>query len=153
MVVIEMPPRRGREPNRQKQVARSRVLHGLVIAGTVQTRQLALRAGRRAAGPESQWLSTPDAENVATLLRARDLDVVVTDEAGFDAVLQGNSRSQAGHGEGSRYRLAVMVRTQDADRLQGMIEAGAECCLAASLPDDVLETALAEWISDVASKR
>jgi DNA-binding NarL/FixJ family response regulator len=103
------------------------------------------RAGERAAGGGSKWLGAPDAVTAARLLASSPIDIVVADSHSVRSDLQGLT----GGAGGSASWIVVLTEGDAPERIQQMLDAGADCCLPKRLPQPILEGELRRLVIEI----
>ena len=125
-----------------------RPIRGLVVEKAAKDREFVCRAGQCAAGEESEWVGAVDAVTAARLLASSEIDIVVADSHSIPCDLQGLTA-----GSGDTAPLIVVISEGDEpERIEQMLDAGADCCLPKRLPRRMLEGELRRLVAGVRSK-
>ena len=138
---------RGAE-NLRRQSARP--VRALVVDPEAADRRRICRVGRQAAGVASQWFEASDPASAVQLLESSEVDFVVADSQmlgdSLDWLKPGNAAA------GRAPLVVVLTEDEEPQRIQQMLDAGAECLLSKRLPQSILESELRQLVAQSARR-
>ena len=144
--VIPLPldrPRKshGGHPDQPSRLSPLGPIRALVVDAAAAARRRVCRAGRRVAGDECLWFEAADADTASRTLASSGIDLIVADSHSIRHSLQGWTDGATAR-PGQPAPLIVVISDGEPQRIQQMLDAGAECCLPKHLPEHILEIEL-----------